>query len=74
MHYAGKKILVTGGGGFLGGYVVRQLLERGDNVRSFSRGFYDGLLKLGVEQKQGRLDDVNAVFVADQFCIDIGIV
>lgn len=30
------KALVTGGGGFLGGVIVRMLRERGDQVRSFS--------------------------------------
>ena len=62
------KVLVTGGGGFLGGYIVRQLVERGDNVRSFSRGVYDGLSKLGVEQKQGSLDDAQAVSDAVAGC------
>ncbi|MBN1365341.1 MAG: NAD-dependent epimerase/dehydratase family protein [Syntrophaceae bacterium] len=62
------KILVTGGGGFLGSYVARQLLERGDNVRSFSRGSYDMLKKLGIEQKQGSLDDFNAVADAVSGC------
>ena len=33
-----KKALVTGGGGFLGKAIVRRLVERGDRVRSFSRG------------------------------------
>ncbi len=37
------KALVTGGGGFLGGAIVRRLVERGDSVRSLSRGDYPEL-------------------------------
>jgi len=51
------KALVTGGGGFLGGAIVRQLLARGDVVRSVSRGRYAALEALGVEQVQGDLAD-----------------
>jgi nucleoside-diphosphate-sugar epimerase len=47
------KALVTGGGGFLGKAVVRQLLERGDNVRTTNRNTYPDLDKLGVEQVRG---------------------
>ena len=43
------KVLVTGGGGFLGQYVVRAFLQRGDEVRIFSRGRYPELEALGVE-------------------------
>jgi nucleoside-diphosphate-sugar epimerase len=53
--------LVTGGGGFLGGAIVRMLLARGDRVRSFSRSTYAGLAALGVEQIQGDLEDTHAV-------------
>ena len=49
------KILVTGGGGFLGSAIVRQLVKNGGIVRSFSRGFYPELDKLNVEQIQGSI-------------------
>ena len=41
---------VTGGGGFLGGAVVRLLRARGDAARSFTRSRYPWLDELGVEQ------------------------
>jgi 2-alkyl-3-oxoalkanoate reductase len=56
-----RKILVTGGGGFLGGAIVRRLLDKDELVRSFSRGRYPELDKLGVEQCQGDLADARAV-------------
>lgn len=55
------KALVTGGGGFLGRYVVEQLVARGDSVRVFSRGRYPELDALGVETVQGDLRDVAQV-------------
>jgi len=48
-------ILVTGGGGFLGGAIVRRLVDRGAAVRSFSRGSYPELNRLGVETMAGDL-------------------
>lgn len=59
-----KKILVTGGGGFLGKAIVKRLIERGDRVRSFSRGSYPALEALGVEQVQGDLADADDVAAA----------
>jgi dihydroflavonol-4-reductase len=45
--------LVTGGTGFLGAHVVRQLAERGERVRVLSRGPSAELAALGVELVQG---------------------
>lgn len=53
--------LVTGGGGFLGRAILEQLLARGDQVRSFSRGDYPVLTKLGVEVVRGDIQDVDVV-------------
>ena len=53
--------LVTGGGGFLGLYIVEQLVARGDNVRVFCRGRYARLEELGVETVQGDIRDGSAV-------------
>ena len=61
-----KKVLVTGGGGFLGGAIVRRLIERGDHVVSFSRGFYKDLKSLKVDQIQGDIGDKIAVKQACQ--------
>ena len=58
---AAQKVLVTGGGGFLGKAIIRRLVERGDHVRSFSRSFYQELESLGIEQVQGNIVDKDAV-------------
>jgi nucleoside-diphosphate-sugar epimerase len=49
--------LVTGAGGFLGLYIVEQLVVRGDRVRGFCRGEYPELRRLGIEVVQGDLRD-----------------
>jgi nucleoside-diphosphate-sugar epimerase len=58
-----KNILVTGGGGFLGMAIVRQLLAKGHRVASFSRGIYPELSALDVDQLSG--DIANAAAVED---------
>ena len=55
------KALVTGGGGFLGLYIVEQLLAAGHAVRVFSRGHYPALTAIHVETQQGDLRDARAV-------------
>lgn len=62
------KALVTGGGGFLGGAIVRLLLERGVEVVSFSRRHYPELEQIGVKQTQGDLADQDPVASAVEGC------
>jgi nucleoside-diphosphate-sugar epimerase len=62
------KALVTGGGGFLGCAIVRRLVERGDQVRSLSRGDYPQLKSLGVEQFQADLADLETLARAAKGC------
>jgi len=56
-----EKVLVTGGGGFLGKAIVRRLVDRGDQVRSLARNFYPELEKMGVDQIQGDISDSETV-------------
>lgn len=56
-----EKVLVTGGGGFLGRAIVRRLTDRGDRVRSLARNHYDALEKMGVDQVRGDIFDAAVV-------------
>jgi len=56
-----RTVLVTGGGGFLGSAIVRQLISRGETVRSLSRGRYPELERLGVDHICADLADRKAV-------------
>jgi nucleoside-diphosphate-sugar epimerase len=62
------RVLVTGGGGFLGAALCRALVARGDQVRSLSRGDYPALTALGVETHRGDVADAAAVVKAVEGC------
>lgn len=55
------RALVTGGGGFLGRYIVEELLARGDAVRVLGRSPYPELERLGVQTVQADIRDEAAV-------------
>jgi nucleoside-diphosphate-sugar epimerase len=62
------KVLVTGGGGFIGMALVRRLVESGYSVSSFSRSIYKEHIKLGVRIIQG--DIVNQTEI-EKACVGI---
>jgi 2-alkyl-3-oxoalkanoate reductase len=62
------KILVTGGGGFLGQAIVRRLLERGDQLSVINRSAYPELEALGVVCHRGDIADRAAVMQAAAGC------
>ena len=64
-------VLVTGGGGFLGGFVVRRLLDRGTAVRILSRRPLPELEALGAEVAIGDLTDRAAVIAACGGCAGV---
>ena len=60
------KILVTGGGGFLGSAICRQLLARGDEVIAYQRSNNEELEKLGVQIIRGSITDAGSLNTAVQ--------
>lgn len=58
------RILVTGGGGFVGRHVIERLLKRGYEVSSFGRTAQPELEALGVTCLRGDLADAKAIHSA----------
>ena len=55
------KVLVTGGGGFLGSAILDECQDWATELRSFSRGEYPTLAERGVQHIQGDLTDLDAL-------------
>lgn len=62
------KVLVTGGGGFLGSAICRQLLQRGDEVIAFQRSPAPAIEALGARVAQGDLADPGLLEAAAEGC------
>ncbi|HEX9065218.1 MAG TPA: NAD-dependent epimerase/dehydratase family protein, partial [Streptosporangiaceae bacterium] len=60
----GKRVLVTGGAGFVGATLVRQLVERGHAVRvydNYTTGSAEHLAGVDAEQVRGDIRDAPAL-------------
>ena len=62
------KALVTGGGGFLGGALVKALVKQGHSVVSLQRGHYPELEQAGVSVYQGDITDTDTMIKASRDC------
>ncbi len=62
------RVLVTGGGGFLGRGIVLALLGEGHAVRTLTRSENVGLARAGVETLRGDIADPQAVLAATAGC------
>lgn len=62
------RVLITGGGGFLGAEVARQCLAQGDQVRVLGRNRYPEVEALGAEGHVGDVADLEAVRAAVRGC------
>ena len=62
------RVLVTGGGGFLGQAIVQRLIERGDHVRTLQRSPAAELVAQGVECIRGDVSDESTVQQAVADC------
>lgn len=60
------KVLVTGGGGFLGSAICRLLLARGDEVIAFQRSAADEIEKHGVRVLRGDITDAESLTAASR--------
>lgn len=65
---AKMKILVTGGGGFLGKAIIQALLKAGHRVHSLNRGSYPELVDQGVLCFRGDLAEPEAAHKAAEGC------
>ncbi|MBU1109555.1 MAG: NAD-dependent epimerase/dehydratase family protein [Candidatus Riflebacteria bacterium] len=64
----GQIALVTGGSGFLGRAIVKQLLDKGLNVRILCRSDYPDLIEAGCTIFRGEVSDAELVDKAVQGC------
>lgn len=62
------KVLVTGGGGFLGSAICRLLHARGDEVISLARSQYGALSAAGIRQIQGDVSSLDTMLAASSGC------
>jgi nucleoside-diphosphate-sugar epimerase len=65
---AAMRVLVTGGGGFLGSWICRQLRARGDDVVAFQRSVAPALEQAGIHVVRGDLADVSLLAAAMTGC------
>ena len=67
-HAEVVRVLVTGGGGFLGTAICRQLLREGKEVVAFQRRAAEHLQSSGARIHRGEIDDVAALRYAAEGC------